>query len=596
MSLQGSVRLLGRRAAEWDPLDDAGGGGQQLGSPRSLPAQSTRFLALYIIGSGALDPTPTRSVFMALSPQVRMAILCIIGQLALSGYQERIKGWGLKYVSVQLTLTTHKLTNRRENFSQRDLEERMVHKVTMDTVKIITSSVSGMTNEFWVRLLCYIMETDYMEALTPICISLTNLAEHQLHGQDVDVSVAGRAGKVLMSSPYKGEGHAIAMLNLLRTLSQSIAPSMADMWELEIPLLVRYLEEHTEFTWDQKAWEVKLIQGRTERTFHPKSQMPKRAAGSDTPPASPQSHNHSLDPPNIISTRSGIWSCGQGKRERASRSHSIPRDKARTGMKALGPSHQRLLPLQFLQNSLKKTRGSGWRLLLSKELNNQIVSFNSPSLQKVCLHRDRTWGRTGFLYRALGLTLATGLETSKVEVLLLELLYKTDYSNDFDCEGVILCFGLCAWGQVKTVLNVLHDFEERIQESEQSWQISAWRETVKSALMVMYSCVAFYCHPQMLLNLVDSPITSKTIYHYVSSCQDVCLKMAFMKSVVQVTEAINNIKNLEDFQFAQKTTLTSIIVAGGACGAANVHPTPSTHVIANALAPQSCLGCAGSGP
>ena len=32
------------------------------------------------------------------------------------------------------------------------------------------------------------------------------------------------------------------MLSLLKTLSQSIAPSMADMWELEIPLLVKYLE------------------------------------------------------------------------------------------------------------------------------------------------------------------------------------------------------------------------------------------------------------------------------------------------------------------------------------------------------------------
>lgn len=48
--------------------------------------------------------------------------------------------------------------------------------------------------------------------------------------------------QVLMSSPYKGEGRGIAMLNLLRILSHSIAPAMADMWELEIPLLVRYLE------------------------------------------------------------------------------------------------------------------------------------------------------------------------------------------------------------------------------------------------------------------------------------------------------------------------------------------------------------------
>ena len=42
--------------------------------------------------------------------------------------------------------------------------------------------------------------------------------------------------------------------------------------------------------------------------------------------------------------------------------------------------------------------------------------------------------RQGFLYRALSFTLATGLEADKVDVLLLELLYKTDYSNDFDRE------------------------------------------------------------------------------------------------------------------------------------------------------------------
>lgn len=46
-------------------------------------------------------------------------------------------------------------------------------------------------------------------------------------------------------------------------------------------------------------------------------------------------------------------------------------------------AHQCLLPPQFLRNSLKKTRGSNWSLRLSKELNNQIESFDSPSLEKV---------------------------------------------------------------------------------------------------------------------------------------------------------------------------------------------------------------------
>ncbi|VTJ60687.1 Hypothetical predicted protein [Marmota monax] len=45
------------------------------------------------------------------------------------------------------------------------------------------------------------------------------------------------------------------------------------------------------------------------------------------------------------------------------------------------------------------------------------------------------------------------------------------------------------------------------------------RETVKSALMVMYGCVSSYCHPQMLLSHVDTPITAKIIHHYSSSCQ-----------------------------------------------------------------------------
>ncbi|KAB0339303.1 hypothetical protein FD754_023997, partial [Muntiacus muntjak] len=105
----------------------------------------TIYLAIRVVKNTLSD---TRS-------KVRMAILRIIGQLALSGFQDRIKGWGLKYVSVQLTLSTYKLTNRRDNFYQRDLEEKMVHKVTMDTVRIITSSVSGMTNVSWPTGLAY---------------------------------------------------------------------------------------------------------------------------------------------------------------------------------------------------------------------------------------------------------------------------------------------------------------------------------------------------------------------------------------------------------------------------------------------------------
>lgn len=69
-----------------------------------------------------------------------------------------------------------------------------------------------------------------------------NELQDRERGAQVPLHWSLGALQVLMSSPYKGEGRGIAMLNLLRTLSQSIAPSMANMWELEIPLLVRYLE------------------------------------------------------------------------------------------------------------------------------------------------------------------------------------------------------------------------------------------------------------------------------------------------------------------------------------------------------------------
>ena len=49
------------------------------------------------------------------------------------------------------------------------------------------------------RLLCYIMETDYTEALTPICISLTNLAENQIHGKDTEAGGEEQVKRLLVT-------------------------------------------------------------------------------------------------------------------------------------------------------------------------------------------------------------------------------------------------------------------------------------------------------------------------------------------------------------------------------------------------------------
>ena len=88
---------------------------EKMGSIQVAPETPSRpqhpqILAVSCHGIGARGTNGTQHV-CALASQVRMAILRLIGQLALSGFQDRIKGWGLKYVSVQLTLSTYKLVS-----------------------------------------------------------------------------------------------------------------------------------------------------------------------------------------------------------------------------------------------------------------------------------------------------------------------------------------------------------------------------------------------------------------------------------------------------------------------------------------------------
>ncbi|KAM6178444.1 maestro heat-like repeat-containing protein family member 2A [Rhynchocyon petersi] len=399
----------------------------------------------------SLATNVVKSILSDPKPKVRMAVLKIIGQLALSGYHDQVKGWGLKYVSTQLALSTCKLANCQDSLPLMDMEEKMVHEVTMDTVNTMTSSISGRVNEIWVSLTCYILEADSSEALIPICLNLTNLAERQIQDKSVGAgtTIPRRHADqpaplkllarllVLMSSPSKCEGRGIVLLKLMHILSQSIAPSMAAVWELEIPILMKYLEEHTQFTWTQKTWEEKLIQS--------------------------------------------------------------------------------------------------------------------------------------FLYRALGVSLATGLDAEKVEKLLLDLLIKADYGSVFEREGVILSCGLCARGQVLTVLNALGYFEKRIQALVQFLQLGSWRKgqplypgRLAGVLMSMYGSVVSYCHPQQLVHLLrtrlDNVITTKIIQLYLSSYQGIALKMDFIKAIILMARALKTVENLEDVQFVQKFTVTRIIM------------------------------------
>lgn len=92
------------------------------------------------------------------------------------------------------------------------------------------------------RLLCYIMETDYTEALTPICISLTNLAENQIHGKDTEAGIAGKSkhgGWHPWVNWWEWAGEMVPGYPCRRTLINQISPFSRKHLESSPPCLER---------------------------------------------------------------------------------------------------------------------------------------------------------------------------------------------------------------------------------------------------------------------------------------------------------------------------------------------------------------------
>ncbi|XP_039373646.1 maestro heat-like repeat-containing protein family member 2A, partial [Mauremys reevesii] len=54
---------------------------------------------------------------------------------------------------------------------------------------------------------------------------------------------------VVASSPYAGEGHGCAALQLLQALHQNIHAAVGETWVVKIPSLVQYIEGNTENSW-----------------------------------------------------------------------------------------------------------------------------------------------------------------------------------------------------------------------------------------------------------------------------------------------------------------------------------------------------------
>ncbi|XP_063583029.1 maestro heat-like repeat-containing protein family member 1 isoform X13 [Pongo abelii] len=154
----------------------------------------------------------------------------------------------------------------------KDPKADSVRAISVRTLYLVSTTVDRMSHVLWPYLLQFLIPVRFTGALTPLCRSLVHLAQkRQEAGADAFLiqynahaslpspyAVTGRL-LVVSSSPYLGDGRGVAALHLLSVLHPNIHPLLGQHWETTVPLLLGYLDEHTEETLLQEEWEEKLL-------------------------------------------------------------------------------------------------------------------------------------------------------------------------------------------------------------------------------------------------------------------------------------------------------------------------------------------------
>ncbi|XP_065435508.1 maestro heat-like repeat-containing protein family member 2B, partial [Chrysemys picta bellii] len=197
--------------------------------------------------------------------KVRKAVLHFIRRLLSSGSVENCAEWDMvAYVFHEFSVSTSKLAIQ---------EESTIQTLCIDILQCLDTSVSGMTQVLWPRLLEYVVPAQYTGTLKPLCRCLRELAEKkQQEGEEaacLDYSgpvklptPQGLLARLLVvaSSPYEREGHGCAALQLLKALHYNIHAAVGEMWVVKIPPLLQYVEGNTENSLDHERWEHMLLQ------------------------------------------------------------------------------------------------------------------------------------------------------------------------------------------------------------------------------------------------------------------------------------------------------------------------------------------------
>ncbi|KAL0599302.1 Maestro heat-like repeat-containing protein family member 1, partial [Plecturocebus cupreus] len=156
--------------------------------------------------------------------------------------------------------------------SSEDPKADSVRAISVRTLYLVSTTVDRMNHVLWPYLLQFLTPVRFTGALTPLCRSLMHLAQKRREAGadpfliqcDAHASLPSPYAVtarllVVSSSPYLGDGRGVAALRLLSVLHPNIHPLLGQHWETTVPLLLGYLDEHTEETLPQEEWEERLL-------------------------------------------------------------------------------------------------------------------------------------------------------------------------------------------------------------------------------------------------------------------------------------------------------------------------------------------------
>ncbi|KAJ6655713.1 hypothetical protein lerEdw1_004766 [Lerista edwardsae] len=144
---------------------------------------SRRRLCLRAVKSVLANTSPKETHLPPSGCQVRLLMLQAIGKLLDAGYLERVEGWPLSYISLQLAISAHRLSHPVLRLPLGGLEEKAVEAASLEVLRAAVALGRGTSQELWTKMLRYLMQPHYTGSAAPLCRALRLLLEQRAAGE-----------------------------------------------------------------------------------------------------------------------------------------------------------------------------------------------------------------------------------------------------------------------------------------------------------------------------------------------------------------------------------------------------------------------------